>query len=155
MASLLKVLLAIKHREIPALLHFQTLNPYIDLEGSPFYIATHTVPWPAPKDGNGADLPRRAGVSSFGWGGANAHVVVEEYLVAEDLSADARSGPYPIVLSAKDKERLLDYAGLLLAHLNTHEVCMADLALRCMRAVMSWKSDLSWWRIQWNTSRNC
>ncbi len=128
MASLLKVLLAIKHREIPALLHFQTLNPYIDLEGSPFYIATHTVPWPAPKDGNGADLPRRAGVSSFGWGGANAHVVVEEYLVAEDLSADARSGPYPIVLSAKDKERLLDYAGLLLAHLNTHEVCMADLA---------------------------
>ncbi len=31
-----------EHREIPALLHFEELNPYIDLKGSPFYIVDRT-----------------------------------------------------------------------------------------------------------------
>ncbi|UXY16137.1 SDR family NAD(P)-dependent oxidoreductase [Chitiniphilus purpureus] len=125
-ASLLKVLLAIKHRQIPALLHFETLNPYIDLEGSPFYIAARTTAWAAPVGADGAPLPRRAGVSSFGWGGANAHVVLEEYLAPATAASPA--GPQLVLLSARSGERLKDYAAALLAHLDTHDAPLADLA---------------------------
>src|SRR5690606_35939910 len=65
-AGLLKVLLAMKHKYIPALLHFNELNPYIDLTNSPLYIVDKTRPWEAIKDENGKSLPLRAGVSSFG-----------------------------------------------------------------------------------------
>jgi polyketide synthase PksN len=125
-AGLLKVLLAMRHRQIPALLHFGEPNPYIDLKGSPFYIADRTVQWDAPRGADGAELPRRAGVSSFGWGGANAHVVLEEYVPAPVPAAadEAR----PIVLSARNAERLDDQARNLLAHLERHPVALADLA---------------------------
>ena len=115
MAGLLKALLAIRHRQIPALLHFETLNPYIDLDGTPFFIAHETVDWPAPRDAQGLALPRRAGVSSFGWGGANAHVVVEEYLPATRVAAP--SGPRPVLLSARNLDRLRAYAQSLATHI--------------------------------------
>ncbi|MFH1762531.1 MAG: beta-ketoacyl synthase N-terminal-like domain-containing protein, partial [bacterium] len=70
-AGVLKVLLAMKHKKLPATINFKELNPYIQLENSPFYIVKETQDWNA--------SPRIAGVSSFGFGGANAHVVIEEY----------------------------------------------------------------------------
>lgn len=126
-ASLLKTLMAIRHRQIPALLHFETLNPYIDLEGSPFYIADRTVDWAAPRAADGSELPRVAGVSSFGWGGANAHVVLEEYRRPDRPVAECEA--LPVVLSARNEARLKDYARLLLAHLRKHpSLEFADLA---------------------------
>lgn len=77
-AGLIKVLLALRHHTIPANLNFQTLNPRIKLEGTRFRIPTETLAWPAPTSGR-SRLRRRAGVSSFGYGGAYAHVVVEEF----------------------------------------------------------------------------
>jgi polyketide synthase PksN len=127
-ASLLKVLLAIRHRQIPALLHFEALNPYISLEGSPFYIVDKTMPWEALKGPDGVPLPRRAGVSSFGWGGANAHIVLEEYLPRERRRPDRTAAPFPIVLCAKNADRLKAYAQSLLAHVQGHEVDLGDLA---------------------------
>ncbi len=127
MAGLLKVLLAMKHQHIPALLHFEELNPYIDLKGSPFYIADKTVPWAPPQAADGTLLPRRAGISAFGWGGANAHVVLEEHLPAA-RAALLQGQPVPIVLSARSPERLKACAGLLLKHLSTHDVELADFA---------------------------
>jgi len=128
MAGLLKALLAIRNRQIPALLHFETLNPYIDLEGSPFFIARETIDWPAPRDARGLALPRRAGVSSFGWGGANAHVVVEEYLPAARVAAPASMRP--VLLSARNLDRLRAYAQALAAHVARKGDAMefADLA---------------------------
>jgi amino acid adenylation domain-containing protein len=71
-AGLIKTVLALNHKTLPASLHFERANPQIDLDNSPFYLNSATKPWPA---GTG---PRRAGVSSFGIGGTNAHVIVEE-----------------------------------------------------------------------------
>lgn len=103
-ASLIKVLLALKHKKIPASINLKEVNPYIELEGSPFYIVDRTKEW----DSNGNE-PRRAGISSFGFGGTNAHVAIEEYIDTTS-GVDNYNEPQIIVLSAKNKERLMDYA---------------------------------------------
>ena len=72
-ASLIKVLLALKHRQIPPLLHFRTANEHIDFNDSPFYINTELIDWRV-----GPETPRRAAVSSFGFSGTNCHMVIEE-----------------------------------------------------------------------------
>lgn len=73
-AGLIKVVLALKHKEIPPMINFKAYNPRLKLEDSPFYINTENIPWKAQGG------PRRAGVSSFGIGGTNAHVLLEEYI---------------------------------------------------------------------------
>ncbi|MFH8410884.1 SDR family NAD(P)-dependent oxidoreductase [Streptomyces sp. NPDC018019] len=88
-AGLLKVILALRHGVLPATLHCREINPYIELDGGPFRIVRETGPWPRPRGSGGRPAPRRAGVSSFGFGGANCHVVVEEY-VQDDAGTEAR-----------------------------------------------------------------
>ncbi|WP_248134079.1 SDR family NAD(P)-dependent oxidoreductase [Pseudomonas sp. W2Jun17] len=73
MAGLFKVLLAMRHRQLPPSLHFQHTNPAIDFADSPFFLNQHLGDWPA-IDG----APRRAAISSFGFSGTNAHMVLEQ-----------------------------------------------------------------------------
>jgi acyl transferase domain-containing protein len=127
-AGLFKVLLAIKHRQIPANLHLEEVNPYINLKGTPFYIVDKLTPWEAATDERGAPVPRRAGVSSFGFGGANAHVVLEEYVSPKGRPPVRAEGPQLIALSAKNEDRLRAYARATRAYLETHEVELADFA---------------------------
>ena len=72
-ASLIKTVLALQYREIPPHLHFHQLNPHIAAANPGITIPTQLAPWRAIND-----QPRFAGVSSFGFGGANAHIVLEE-----------------------------------------------------------------------------
>ncbi|MFZ5638598.1 MAG: SDR family NAD(P)-dependent oxidoreductase [Pseudomonadota bacterium] len=127
-AGLLKVLLSIKHKHIPANLHFEEVNPYINLKGTPFFIAERLTPWSPATSDDGRALPRRAGVSSFGFGGANAHIVLEEYIAPARAPATTAPGPQLIVLSAKSDERLRDYAGRMRAHLQQHDTPLDDFA---------------------------
>jgi acyl transferase domain-containing protein len=71
--GLIKTVLALRHEELPASLHYEKGNPEIDFAGSPFYVNAELRGW-----GRQRGVPRRAGVSSFGIGGTNAHVVLEE-----------------------------------------------------------------------------
>lgn len=107
-AGILKILLAMKYGKLPASINFNELNPYIQIEGSPFYINSSTKPWEHLNDGGGKVIPRRAGISSFGFGGVNAHVVLEEY-IPEGLKPISRE-PQVFVLSAKNEDRLREYA---------------------------------------------
>jgi acyl transferase domain-containing protein/SAM-dependent methyltransferase len=116
MAGLIKILLSIEHGRIPGTRNFRRLNPDIDLDGSPFYIVERKAAWPALRDERGRELPRRAGVSSFGFGGANAHVAIEEYRRAGG-EATAGNGPFLIPLSAKSSDRLTEQARRLLGFL--------------------------------------
>ncbi len=86
-AGVIKVLLAMHHRWIPATLHVDRPNPRIDFANSPFLLPRAGVPWEA------AGGARRAGVSSFGVGGTNVHVLLEAWDdAAEDLADDAPRG---------------------------------------------------------------
>ncbi len=116
-AGILKVILAFKNRKIPGNVHLQDINPYIQLDGSPFYIVNRTMEWEAIKDEKGKELPRRAGVSSFGFGGANAHIVLEEY-PNSNLALKNEKKPGLFVLSAKNEEQLIKYADKMAAFLS-------------------------------------
>jgi amino acid adenylation domain-containing protein len=126
-AGVLKVLLALKHQTLPGLLHFSELNPYVQLQDSPFYIVTENQTWTPLTDTSGKNIPRRAGVSSFGFGGANAHIVLEEY--ESKLFPIANASNQLIVLSAKNDERLQAYAKLVAEFLEKQpDILLSNLA---------------------------
>src|SRR5690606_14542274 len=99
MAGLCKVLLQMRHGELVPSLHADPVNPNIDFDSTPLRVQTEVAPWPR-RDG----LPRRAGISSFGAGGANAHLVVEEYVPGP--APAAAPGPWLFPLSARTPESL-------------------------------------------------
>jgi len=100
-AGLIKTVLALKHRQIPPSLHFETPNPAIDFAASPFYVNAQLADWPR-NETPGA--PRRAAVSSFGVGGTNAHLILEE---APEPEPAAPARPWQLlVLSARSEEAL-------------------------------------------------
>lgn len=107
-AGLVKVILALRHKRLPATIHFEQINPYIDLAGTPFYVVTRTADWEAPRDEAGHPLPRRAGISSFGFGGVNAHAVLEE---APPPPPRPDGGEELVLISARDEGRLREYVG--------------------------------------------
>ncbi|MBG0569375.1 beta-ketoacyl [acyl carrier protein] synthase domain-containing protein, partial [Actinoplanes aureus] len=78
MAGLTKILLALRHQQIPGNLHLNQLNPYIRLDGTPFTVLNHTRDWTPLTGPDGRPLPRRAAISGFGYGGVNAHLILEE-----------------------------------------------------------------------------
>ncbi|BBB01931.1 putative polyketide synthase [Actinacidiphila reveromycinica] len=98
-AGLIKAALVLEHGVIPPVVNFSTLNPAIDLTGSPFYVPVDSEPF---------EGVRRAGVSAFGVGGTNAHAVLEQAppaaarRAAEQPAPTAR--PLPFVLSARSAE---------------------------------------------------
>jgi len=119
-AGLIKTVLALKHRELPPSLHYQTANPQIDFANSPFYVNASLRPW----ERNGT--PRRAGVSSFGIGGTNAHVIVEEAPEPEPGSESKRAWQV-LPLSAKTEGALDAITNNLSAHLAQCTDQLADV----------------------------
>ncbi len=104
-AGALKLVLALKHRQLPPAASFERLNPHIDLSDSPFVVNTALKPWPENAKGG-----RSAVVSSFGFSGTNAHLVLEAAPTREPPHAaghdDASARPALIPLSAKTTEQL-------------------------------------------------
>ncbi|AGP33712.1 hypothetical protein SCE1572_03900 [Sorangium cellulosum So0157-2] len=116
-AGVIKVVLSMRHGVLPGNPHLVELNPYLQIEGTPFYAVERMRPWQRLADPGGSPVPRRAGVSSFGFGGANAHVVLEEHVQTPAASASGRAGPELILLSAREEERLRDAVAALAAYL--------------------------------------
>ena len=98
MAGIMKVLLAMKNKQLPPSINYQNLNQHIQLKDSPFKIQDQLTAWES-------KTPKRATVSSFGISGTNAFVVLEEYLQKSNLSKIIDK-PIIIVLSALNEERL-------------------------------------------------
>src|SRR5204862_4680021 len=101
-AGLVKAILVLKHGQVPANLHFETPNPNIDFEGLKLRVNTTLEPFPE------TDGRRMAGVNSFGFGGANAHIILEEAPARphREHSETPTERAWPIVLSARSEEAL-------------------------------------------------
>ena len=111
-ASLIKTVMALKHRQLPPSLNFKRPNPQIDFSSGPFYVNDRLREW-RPEGG-----VRRAGVSSFAMGGTNAHVVVEE---APPPPPPSPARPLQLaVLSARTETALEAATDRLAAHLRRH-----------------------------------
>ncbi|MDQ1349715.1 MAG: polyketide synthase PksJ [Acidobacteriota bacterium] len=115
----IKTVLALYHKEIPPSLHFKTPNPKIDFKNSPFYVNNRLKEWKNEID------PLRAGVSSFGVGGANAHVVLEEWpgtVRGEHEPENRETTPQLLLLSARTQKALDKMSANLVNYLNDNLV---------------------------------
>jgi acyl transferase domain-containing protein/acyl carrier protein len=119
-AGVIKMLMAMRHRVMPATLHVDEPSPYVDWESGQVRLLTEAVDWPS------RGRPRRAAVSSFGISGTNAHVILEEAPPELALAggADGAGGPgaagppvVPVVVSGKGAAALRAQAGRLREHL--------------------------------------
>ena len=116
--SLTKVLLSMQYGMIPKCPNVTEVNPSIPLDTYPFYIPYEPREWKA-----GA-LPRVACINSFGVGGSNCFMVVEEYKdthPGKQTAGQSESGERLVVLSAKNKERLKEYAREFIDYLEQDE----------------------------------
>jgi tyrocidine synthetase-3 len=121
-AGLIKAILSLHHKQIPASLNFQSPNPDIDFDRSPFFVNTALRDWPE-------DLaPARVGVNSFGIGGTNVHVVLEEAPPMPQLEESQRKDKL-FLISAHTADALEQSIQTLAHHVQTDpSVNLADAA---------------------------
>ncbi|NMO19735.1 SDR family NAD(P)-dependent oxidoreductase [Pyxidicoccus fallax] len=137
-ASLLKAILALRHRELPRSLHFKEPSPHIPWAELPVEVISEHRPWHVPQGGR-----RLAGVSSFGFSGTNAHIVLEEAPPAAHRPAPPSPAerPEPLVLSARAPQALREVAQRYAAWLSSgdggegttlHDVCYSASCRRSL-----------------------
>ncbi|MET9412313.1 SDR family NAD(P)-dependent oxidoreductase [Streptomyces sp. NPDC002935] len=144
-AGIIKMVMAMRHGELPRTLHVDAPSPHVDWSAGAVRLLTERTPWPA------SDQPRRAGISSFGISGTNAHTIIEEAPSAEAFAQDTGApegpeegaesaepvapeaarpvagGPVPWVISGKTEEALRAQAERLLSRTDA-EVPPLDVA---------------------------
>ncbi|MFI9587557.1 amino acid adenylation domain-containing protein [Streptomyces sp. NPDC052236] len=111
MPGLVKVVLALGHRQLPASLHHAPPAPAPALAG--FDVVTELRDWAGPG-------PLTAGVNAFGFGGTNAHAILEQAPPAPPHQPSPVPGPHLLTLSARSAPALRAAASALAAHLSAH-----------------------------------
>lgn len=114
--SLIKVALALKHKMIPASLHFNNPSPFIDWDSFSVKVPTEATRWETESSS------RFAGISSFGFSGSNSHIIMEEApaTVSEEQESrlDHLEGQQLLTLSAKNEQSLTDLVNQYIAYLS-------------------------------------
>lgn len=103
--SVIKVLLSIKHHQIPPMINYDKNSCKINLDNSAFYITNKLLDWKR-KDGK----PLCCAINSFGATGTNVHLVIREYI--DDLNRTnkfSNNENAVFFLSADSVEVLHDY----------------------------------------------
>ncbi|MER0242670.1 type I polyketide synthase, partial [Streptomyces sp. HSW2009] len=123
-ASVIKMVMAMRHGMLPASLHIDAPTPHVDWDSGAVRLLTEAVQW-------NPQRPRRAGVSAFGISGTNAHLILEqapeptaeeaaETPAAPTTSTTATGTVLPWVLSAHSGEALRAQAKALTDRLTAH-----------------------------------
>ncbi|MFB7116098.1 type I polyketide synthase, partial [Streptomyces sp. NPDC056291] len=118
-ASIIKMVMALRHGVMPQTLHADEPSSHVDWSPGTVRLLGENTDWPE------TGRPRRAAVSSFGISGTNAHVILEQETdapAADDEQPAAApvpvaAGVVPWVLSARGAAALREQADRLLTHL--------------------------------------
>ncbi|MEV5714347.1 type I polyketide synthase [Amycolatopsis mediterranei] len=116
-ASVIKVVQALRHGIMPPTLHVDEPSSQVDWSEGAVELLTESRDWPR------GDRPRRAGVSSFGVSGTNVHLIIEEAPEEPAAAVPASADVVPLVVSARSTGSLAGQADRLtgvdvpLAHL--------------------------------------
>ena len=141
LAGVLKMVACFRAASLPPSAELTTINPHLKIGEGPFHLVRERCAWPQTTGSDGAPLPRRAGVSSFGFGGANAHVVLEE---PPGRVAPGAAAPGCLLLSARDPEALRRTVARLVGHLHRHpELPMPSLMETLRIGRTAWRSRLA------------
>ncbi len=122
-ASVVKMVLALQHRQLPPQLHYDAPNPDLAIGGR-LQVTTEPRPW---------DVAHRVcGVSAFGLAGTNVHVVMEqapEPQAPPSAAADAVERPaHVLAITARSPEALRALASRYGERLLQPSASLADVA---------------------------
>ncbi|MBJ8338090.1 SDR family NAD(P)-dependent oxidoreductase [Antrihabitans sp. YC3-6] len=114
-ASVIKMVLAMRHETLPPTLHVDSPSAHVDWASGEVALLTEPQKWSR----NGR--PRRAGISSFGVSGTNAHLILEEPPLDEPVADGAgqprRQQVVPVLLSGRSDGAVRQQADRLRAQL--------------------------------------
>jgi mycoketide-CoA synthase len=123
-AGIIKMIMAMRHGQLPQTLHADHPNPHIDWTTGTIQLLTTPTPWPT------TTHPRRAAISSFGISGTNAHLILEQPPTPQPTDTQPTAAPaIPWLISAKTPAALREQARRLRHHLHDHpHLTHADIA---------------------------
>ncbi|MGW7359249.1 type I polyketide synthase, partial [Streptomyces sp. NPDC054802] len=109
-ASVIKMIMAMRHGALPASLHIDRPSTHVDWTAGAIELLTGERAWPQ------TGRPRRAAVSSFGLSGTNVHTILEQAPAAEPHEPEPAqpAGAVPLLLSGRTEAALRAQAGRLL-----------------------------------------
>jgi acyl transferase domain-containing protein/predicted O-methyltransferase YrrM/acyl carrier protein len=119
-AGLVKLVLALQHREIPPQIHVQSLNPHIPWDALPVTVPTALRAWKSAG-------PRIGAVSSFGFSGTNAHVVIEEAPPPLERDSTGQRPVHVLTLTARSETALRELAVRYERHLAGDDIDLGDV----------------------------
>jgi acyl transferase domain-containing protein len=147
-ASLIKMVMAMRHGTMPSTLHVGSPSRHVDWSGSGIRLLTEALPWPA------TGAPRRAGISAFGISGTNVHVILEQGAATPEGAIPLRPPlltggnpppvppgprvPRPWALSARSEGALREQASRLRSYLSEAPERLTDVGyslVRCRAAL--------------------
>lgn len=133
-AGLIKSALALKYGELPASLNFESPNPKIDFENSPFFVNTRL------RQLRRNGTPLRALINSFGVGGTNACVILEEPPQIKRDQTFRQQQPNVLVLSAKTDTALGSLTENLKRYVEKNpDLDLNDIAYTCQTGRKSFR----------------
>ncbi|MDR3569718.1 MAG: type I polyketide synthase [Syntrophobacteraceae bacterium] len=134
-AGLVKAIYCLKHRLIPPTISIEDLNPAIPFAEWNLRVVTRTTPLQQ----TGRLL---IGVNSFGFGGANAHVMLENHCGPEERLEAPEGADLPVVVSAKSEAAVRAAARALSTFIVNNPGCdLYDIAYNTV------------WRREWHDHR--
>ncbi|MBC2578806.1 type I polyketide synthase [Clostridium sp. DJ247] len=127
LVSLIKVVLAMKHKKIPHTVNYENPNTNINFENTPFYVVSkENMNW---ESNHGQ--PLRAGVNAFGFGGTNAHIVIEEppIRIFNNIPKDEK-GTYLLQLTGRNENVIKSLAKELRDYIeNNSQITLSSLCV--------------------------
>ncbi|WP_410600942.1 type I polyketide synthase [Amycolatopsis sp. lyj-90] len=139
--GLLKMVLALGHKQLPKTLHADEPSPHVDWSAGAVELLTAQREWEA------EGRPRRGGVSSFGVSGTNAHIILEEAPEPEaTVDTESTAGPHAWTVSGRTAESVRAQAARLAEHVAARpDLDPADVAwsLASTRTVFEYRAVIT------------